>query len=462
MFASLGVTLLTFLPLFLYNKREYGWLHPLLFPTLFSVARDFVKDPSQILSPLHLFEGRTEGVLLNSNLPHLGMDMMAIASVEHDLYRMMALICYYSGFFAARKYIYFNFKPSKLDFATPHRVAYVALVVSLVATLIFLWYIRSHGGLSSYMLSYFGQGRVRTRDGLDGIIFVAVGVGSLACLLWFALDKRAYSNPLFWMTSAFLVPVNFFLTGSRSSIFIAAGMFLVVWMIRNQKIPQIKIFIFGVLALLLIGIMGDFRRATTKGYVDWGVFKEATLGSAYTSTVEDVQSREANTGGVPVIASVPERVGFLYGQSYVGGIAFFIPRILWPSKPESGHRLNARVILGRPDAIPLGSVAEAYWNFGPPGVALIFFLYGVFHMGVARTFTRYSDFPVVWVLYVVVMISIGPSSNQLTTGMRDLVTVVVIATAMGAFQWNTRSVPRSDKLVYNPVSRPKVLSKTRV
>jgi len=130
---------------------------------------------------------------------------------------------------------------------------------------------------------------------------------------------------------------------------------------------------------------------------------------------------------MPVVAKVPEEVDLLYGRSYVGPLLFFVPRALWPEKPRGVGAMNSEFIFGRPysGGIPTGPVGEAYWNFHIPGVAAIFFLYGIFHRWLARFLVRYADVPVAWVLYALTLFYFSPEGPTLTSYLQQIVTAIV-------------------------------------
>lgn len=83
-----------------------------------------------------------------------------------------------------------------------------------------------------------------------------------------------------------------------------------------------------------------------------------------------------------IIDRVPERGGWLLGNSYANTIFAPIPRSLWHGKPEIGLGLHVkRVIYERPtftNGYPPGLVGEAYINFGFVGSIVIPFFAGIF------------------------------------------------------------------------------------
>jgi len=65
-------------------------------------------------------------------------------------------------------------------------------------------------------------------------------------------------------------------------------------------------------------------------------------------------------------------------------LAAFVPRFLWPQKPEAGGRENiarfTNIELVGKTSMNIGQLGEAYVNFGAWGGAILMFLYGFFSM----------------------------------------------------------------------------------
>lgn len=80
---------------------------------------------------------------------------------------------------------------------------------------------------------------------------------------------------------------------------------------------------------------------------------------------------------------VPKEADYQHGKTYAGIFALFVPRAVWPTKPNTaiGPWVKAEVF-HRPDVRnngwPPGIIAEGYINFGYVGALLIPFLYGAF------------------------------------------------------------------------------------
>ena len=132
---------------------------------------------------------------------------------------------------------------------------------------------------------------------------------------------------------------------------------------------------------------------------------------------------------------VPSEVGLLHGQSYVGGVLFFVPRLIWPTKPHGASYYNSTIIFGRgASGLPIPAEAEAYWNFDVPGVIVIFLVFGAFHRYLSGLFIRYGRDPAVWVPYILALFYLVPSSMMLTSGARVLGASFIMLAAMGAWK----------------------------
>ncbi|HEY8733682.1 MAG TPA: hypothetical protein VIL90_03885, partial [Puia sp.] len=79
---------------------------------------------------------------------------------------------------------------------------------------------------------------------------------------------------------------------------------------------------------------------------------------------------------------VPARYPFGYGESMWESVeAAFIPRFLWPEKPNAGGKVNLKRFWGyviKGYSMNIGTLGEAYANFDVYGGIIYMFLYGLF------------------------------------------------------------------------------------
>ncbi|HVU57440.1 MAG TPA: hypothetical protein VHD83_20395 [Puia sp.] len=80
---------------------------------------------------------------------------------------------------------------------------------------------------------------------------------------------------------------------------------------------------------------------------------------------------------------VPNKLPFANGETIWQSVAAsFVPRFMWPDKPEAGGRFNLRRFWGYKTyssvSMNIGPMGEAYGNFGVTGGIIYMFFYGLF------------------------------------------------------------------------------------
>src|SRR6185295_16011438 len=91
----------------------------------------------------------------------------------------------------------------------------------------------------------------------------------IATLLWFALNRRSIYQPLFWTCAAVSILINFLATGSRASVIFFFIIGILVWMLREKKFAPTRIILIGVLGVILISFLGEFRTRIWKGQISF-------------------------------------------------------------------------------------------------------------------------------------------------------------------------------------------------
>lgn len=439
--AELLYQCLLFLPILFY-RPWMGWLHPLVFPTVYTLANSLVKTPGELLAPLGIGLLPREPQLQMNLLPWYSEEVVAAADLRLHGIRILALLAYYAGFFLLARRRAQAPAPAVGPPVPPARVRAVAVTVAVAALVGVVVFLATRGGLQAHLVSYWGGGRgaSATTGGL-GIAVVGLDVCVVALLLWYALVPGVQRNPVFVVALAVTLPTVFLVTGSRSDLFYSLVLFVVIWMLRHRKVPTGRAAVLAALVLLLLAPMGDFRRTVTRsGQVDWGMLVD--LKGAVQRTNSEIAMRASRGGALPLMVRVPNEVGFLNGRSYVGGLLFFVPRIVWKSKPNGAAFYNSTLILGRGAyGAPIPPEAEAFWNFDVPGLIVVYLLFGAFHRYLAGLFGRRGHDPVVWVPYVLALFYVVPSSLLLTTGARVLGASILMLGVMGA--WKRRGAVRS-------------------
>lgn len=89
------------------------------------------------------------------------------------------------------------------------------------------------------------------------------------------------------------------------------------------------------------------------------------------------------------------------------------------------------------------AVGEAYWNFGVPGVAIAFFLFGIFTRRLANSFRAYADQPAAIVLYLITLFLLAePSGLSIIVWLILLVPAAAFLIAIGAMTLGKSAVAK--------------------
>ena len=176
--------------------------------------------------------------------------------------------------------------------------------------------------------------------------------------------------------------------------------------------------------IFIFGLLGKLRGSSlyNAGVVDIELMTEFNLQSAADSTTKDRARLNEVSGQIAVMHAVPDSVPHLYGTSYVSALACFVPRTIWPNKPRGGGAHVGAMIYSEMSSTsdytgagyPLGGAAEAYWNFGVPGVMLVYVLFGLLRRIVTDSFLRRPGDPFrALVLLVSMTVLVDASSDSI-------------------------------------------------
>jgi oligosaccharide repeat unit polymerase len=414
---KLSYNFVLFAPIFiLWRKPNFGLLHPLSFPVIFSIAVGVLREPLKLLFPM--VEGsaakrfESHPLLVGSHQSEI-LELM----LKCDLLDMLAILMTYLGFFSfyiRPKYVKNQIKGLNKTFL------YFLFSISLV---VLLYFLQRQGGLANHIIS-FAYGRFKSLSG-TGHFRVIAQIGLLVGLVWFAIDKKALKNPLYWPIFIFAFGHGFIMSGSRSSIFVALIQFGLIWMMHHQKLPTGYSLLLGFLVLVSIGPLGELRRmGRTDEKIDIEKILSNSIAEQIKSTEEEISAR--SSGFTAVVKKGISDEGLLWGRTYLGAIFFWVPRAIWPDKPRGAGAYTGTLLYrnndlednsagGEGGGIPPGPVGEAYWNFHIPGVIIMFLLFGASLRYFLNLLITNKSNKFVWVLYILVITRLDPSTISLVT-----------------------------------------------
>lgn len=405
--------------------KRVGWLHPLTFPFLWALAKGFPGDIARLTvlaSPTTAPVPATHDVM-----PWALSDDLGNAMLAESLLTSLGLLAYYAGFFLGPR-----FAVPKLPESRPRNAAGKMFMACLVGGVIGVLFIVSQGGIGGVISSWAG-GRFRALR-FAGPMIVLVGIMPASVMVWFALEPRSGRNPLFLASVVATCLFEFLMTGSRSApiyVLIWLGM---IWMLRERRLPLLRVAALGVTGILLIGLLGQLRRS------GWEADREAVEGDnsgLVNDALIELQERQRSDPSVGVVGRVMGGEPLLMGESYVGALLFFIPRVIWHDKPRGAGAIYVSKLYGQGDmsyGIPIGAVAEAFWNFHVVGVILVFFLYGMFHDWLARFLLGRPEDPARWVLFIATVFRLRPATDSFIPFMHLIVPLVFLLWVSGGLR----------------------------
>lgn len=430
--ALVGNFLLMLVPIFFY-RPSYGWFHPLVFGIFLT-----------LIVHLRRVDTYIDGLQWHTVLGGWDADNLTLLVAYELALRAIGLIGCYAGFFLIP-----TLGVPKMQFGQPRNIGFKMLLVVLFSAGVFAAFIQSRGGLSSHILSW-GEGRSTALEGTSYWL-TAIQFGVNACLVWLVLERNSTRQPLFWGCTALSLVMAFLSGGSRTAVIYPMVMGLLVWLMRERKIALGKILLFVLTGILLTGLLGNFRASTFGGRIDWDTLTGAapaattTDDSALTTGLMEITERGSVTAAVfPILALVPREVDFIHGSSYLALVTLPIPRAIWPEKPGMVDGRVGAAFYGAPFGIPPGPIGEAYWNFGIPGVFLVFFVLGAFYRWLSEWFQQHAQEPTAAVLYILTLFQLSePSSSAILNWLLGLVPFLIILRLIGAFTFKAGKQERS-------------------
>ena len=402
-----------------FYKPSFGWFHPLFFYTC-----------QYLLFQFRSYATYLQGISRHKALPEYSIEDIVLLVAFALTLHAVSTLAYYFGFWFGP-----NLKVPQVTFKKPRRIALKAMSAVVFSTVIFWLYVERQGGLSSHLLSW-QEGR---HEALAGEYYwlMLIKVSEMACLLWFALNRRSVYQPLFWACTLFSVVMNFLATGSRGTVVVFFIVAMLVWMLRERKFAPTRILAIGMLGVVLISFLGGFRSRLWKGEISIvSETEDKTLVEYFEQgAIESAERAWTNSGLLPILARVPDDVDMLYGSSYLALLTLPVPRSVWPDKPGQVGGLVGDVFFHSPAGTPPGPIGEAYWNFHIPGVIIVFFIFGTFQKWLSQCFVRYRRYPAAALIYLTVLFTIDPSTPAVVVTLMLVVPLVVLLRLVGALSF---------------------------
>jgi oligosaccharide repeat unit polymerase len=241
-----------------------------------------------------------------------------------------------------------------------------------------LYLIVEAGGIFEYLSSLVFRVRDWAGQGHLLIWFYIIPVINLVYFSEVIYSKNKSFSIIFGYVCHFCVFLLIgLMTGSRSYIAITILGMLFVYSYIVKPVKIVSIAIFGISLMLLAGFIGAARNNFDN------IGSESFFSSA--TSIGEFESTQLSYGIIPleIIFGSAEHENLL-GETYLSILTNYIPRGIYPSKPDTGGIAFTKIYMddqwGGLSNLATGSVTEAVMNFGiifgvPFGIVLNFLLF---------------------------------------------------------------------------------------
>ena len=425
-------------PLVFY-RREFGFLHPLILPTLFITLKDLAKFPLALILPFDLpfFTFDVPSLSTANSISRLSTEDLAWARLWHEATLALALSSYYLGYF----YLSLLRVP-KVRFKQPHHLVPICLVTTMICVLTGVIFIQLFGGGLINHLIAMRTGRSALFEGMGQFLFVAE-FAVVPVLVWFVYARRPFADPRWLFALVLSAFVGMLTTGSRSAFVYPLIVLMLLWW---QKAGRVLIGPTLALAFAAVIVVGGFGmvRQDSGDTLDVSIFHPAELNTVVLSAQDEFKERSAEESSFATFAGARDTL--LFGKTYVASLAFFIPRFAWPGKPRSADAYNMWINFSGYDlasfgeerawGMPVGPVEEAFWNFHIPGVIVLFLILGSFHRWLSNWVLRNPSTPALLLVSVWISINFTGTSITLTGMLRDAALITALFYFLKIWRFN--------------------------
>ncbi|APX93257.1 hypothetical protein BWR19_10125 [Halomonas sp. 1513] len=295
---------------------------------------------------------------------------------------------------------------------------YIVVAFWLAITIFaFFVYSRHAGGFLDAITQRSIARNERVSAAIGGHYTFLINQSYLVPLTLMAFNGRFSKKVFFWGIVLFTLLLGFLVTGSRGGVLSKVIIFLCLYFIHNKKIPFKTVFLAASLLLVAIGAMTANRSLSSDSIQQlgvWGYISSSAEGVSDTFSEASRRGAESNSA-IGMHLNTPEVISYQFGKTYLSVPFIFIPAAALPfDKPNAAGYHYVNQLTGRVDtAWPIGSVAEAYWNFSYFGVFLSALIVGFIYKISYNTMLYNSFSPLSSLLFLAVVFRFSLGSDAL-------------------------------------------------
>jgi hypothetical protein len=416
-------------PLATYKPERDGWFHPLVFGTLWVMAKTLPRRMDLMIN------GLSEHAVLG-----LPMEELTRLVAYENLLNALALVATYVGYRLIR-----NPWMPRIRFHEPKHLWACVGIAGVVGLAALGYYIVVAGSITQHFLnlSLNQTAKVFAKE-VDGMgqFQVAAQAFVVASTILLAYRPELIRKPYFWLVLGCASLNLYFIAGKRAVLLVASFNIAIVWMLTVRKVPVMRLLAFGAALFALFSFLLVVRGASSMSddFPEVWSRVSANIDDSLSLGAEELTNRVGSyTSIYPIIHLVPEDVPLLWGTTYLNIFTSPIPRAIWPDKPRGSDFMAGITFFGAPWGVPAGPVGEAYWNFHIPGVIAIFLLWGMFTHWLVKFYRRYNQEGIMKYFYACTLFLV-PGQNVIVSWLQTLVSLVLVAFVTGIFSFGRKAL----------------------
>lgn len=280
---------------------------------------------------------------------------------------------------------------------------------------------QSRVGVSIFDLTQLGAGKAVWRDDPTmSWMMRGIELGFLPVMLYVSYTLSAKTGLRSLLVPALLLAAVALLgsrVGQRGSVFFVLVAILVQFHYNRARIPTALFMALSFVGIVSSNIMLEWRNEPEEAQRSFDLVERAA--DPLVALSEHESERQRFSSVVLIAKEFPETVPYLMGESWVGVVALFVPRWLWPEKVEHFEWMDHRIIRNLVGAnTPANYMAVFYANLSWLGVILGPLLYGLFHRGLYEWLRRSGRDRNTILLYSLFLVYFAPSMLNLSASIQ--------------------------------------------
>lgn len=335
----------------------------------------YLFEPFSIITLLYIgiFIFRPIQDLMAHNVAYAGKSYVVPGTKSTVLF-IIGFVAFYIGYFIKKR----QSSEVRLLYRIEHEQDVVPLLVGMWSVFFIACLICQFSqGMSLRYIFSFGSSGEREVNGNNSLLLFLSNFATSLLTVWLMILVKSRNTVLKIVLTA-LTAVYLIMRNSRWLVLIMILSPITYFYAKRKKAPKtLYIGLIGLMALIVFAWMqlNRYNIAMGREVVGFGE-NGLTLGVLMSPFDSDLTTYTTFYG---MVQNYPTVYPYMKGQTFLYLFVLFVPRILWPGKPDNPVRDMIEHSLGslaRMNGRAVSNIGEYYANFGIIGIIVLMFLFG--------------------------------------------------------------------------------------